>query len=227
MKSISILFMKIIIVHSLSCDEILEMPSGNTLSLVELKSIQPKDIVQCLAHLSKEKLLAEQAQFIWQTIVSFHNGIANIPESVLIVLHWVTTAVRPEDYANITLDNIDVIQNFGLNYGLSETQLSAIADRVKEDFAGKKPEDYSYYDLIALRQILCAFNRSEIEKINPTAYKEAALLIGKLERCSTEVMKGFATLAVQRKAFGPPNRWSGATVKILGKVADFFTTEEK
>ncbi|KAJ0183912.1 hypothetical protein K1T71_000335 [Dendrolimus kikuchii] len=187
-------------------------------------AIENKDD-QCLAHLSKVSLPAEQAKFIWQSIVSFHNGTANIPDNVLMVLHWVTTAVMPEDYANMTLASIDVIQNFGLNYDLNEAQLSAIADRVKQDFAGKLPEDYTYYDLLALRQILCAFNRSEIEKIQPSAYREAALIIGKLERCNTEVMRGFAKLAVDKNVFGPPGAWSETTVKILGKVAEFCSKE--
>lgn len=208
--------------YSLTCDEIWEMPSDKKLTLQELQTVQPKDIVQCLAHLGKHELETTEADFIWRSLITFYDGIPNIPDNVLMLLHWVTPAISPEEYQNITFSNIDVIQNFGLNYNLNEVQLQAIADRVREDFAGKEPEDYTYYDLTALRQILCVFNRSEIEKIHPSVYRETALLIGKLERCGSEAMVGFATLAVQAQAFGSPDTWAEGTLDVLGLVADYL-----
>ncbi|XP_049886300.1 uncharacterized protein LOC126380741 [Pectinophora gossypiella] len=212
----------IAIVYGLTCAEILQLPAEKKLTLQELQTIQPKDIVQCLAHLGKENLGEKEAGFLWKTIVNFYEGIPNIPDSVFMLLHWVTPAVSPEEYGNITFNSIDVIQNFGLDYNLNAEQLYAIADRVRQDFAGKEPEDYTYYDLTALRQILCAFNRSEIERIRPSAYREAALIIGKLQNCNPETLQGFATLAVQRKAFGSPDTWSDATLEILGVVAEYL-----
>ncbi|CAH0402179.1 unnamed protein product [Chilo suppressalis] len=213
---------QIIIAHGLTCNEVLEFPDSKKLSLAELQTLQPQETVQCLAHLGKERLLKEEADYIWQSIVTFFSGIANVPESVMILLHWVTPALTPDDYYNLTLSNVDVIQNFGFNYGLEEDQLAAIADRVREDFAGKEPEDYTFYDLIALRQILCAFNQSEIERIHPAAYREAAGTIGKLENCKPEVMQGFANLAVQPRAFGPPARWPETLIHTLGKVTEYL-----
>ncbi|XP_060809780.1 uncharacterized protein LOC132903981 [Amyelois transitella] len=207
--------------YSLNCQDILERPREKKLTIRELQMLQPKDIVQCLAHLGKEQLDNSEAEFIWQSIISHFGGIASIPDDILVLLHWVTPAVKPDDYYNITFSNIDVIQNFGLNYNLNFDQLSALANRVREDFAGKEPEDYTYYDLTAIRQILCAFNRSEIERIHPSAFREAALVIGKLENCSPDVMAGFAMLAIQDNAFGLPSTWSEASKQALGKVADF------
>lgn len=220
-----ILICNIMAAHSLTCDEILVLPSNKKLTLQELQTVQPKDIVQCLAHLGKEELGTAEADFIWRCLITFYDGIPNIPESVLMLLHWVTPAISPEEYANITLSSIDVIQNFGLNYNLNDAQLAAIADRVRKDFAGKEPEDFTYYDLTALRQILCAFNRSEIARIQPSAYRESALIIGKLERCGSEAMIGFASLAVQKRAFGSPDTWSDGTVDIVGVVADYLPQE--
>lgn len=217
-----ILIYNILRIQCLICNEILELPADHTLSLGELHTIPPKEIVECLAHLSKEPLAPQEADFIWQSIVTTYAGVENIPEKVLMILHYVTVAVRPEEYANITLSNIDVIENFGLNYNLEQAQMSAIADRVREDFAGKEPEDYTFYDLLALKQILCQFNQSEIERIHPSAYREAALTLGKLSNCGTEAMTGFATLAIQTGAFGPPNGWTITTVNLIGKVADFL-----
>ncbi|XP_052752489.1 uncharacterized protein LOC128201042 [Galleria mellonella] len=226
MKFIAFIFLiKITVSQSLTCNNILELPAETKLTIRELQTIQPKDMVQCLAYLGKEQLPKSEAEFIWQSIVAFYSGIANVPDNVLILLHWVTTALTPEDYANITFSNIDVIQNFGLNYNLDMQQLMAIADRVREDFAGKEPEDYTYYDLTALRQILCAYNRSEIERIHPSAFREAALILGKLENCSAEVMTGFASLAIQKSAFGPPSTWSDSTKKALGKIIEFLPPE--
>lgn len=225
MLKILIIITNCYLAHTLTCNDVLDLPDSKRLTLKELQTLQPKDTVQCLAHLGKEQLLKEEADFIWQSIVNYHGGIGNIPDAILVLLHWVTPALTPDDYGNLTLSNIDVIQNFGLNYGLNEDQLSAIADRVREDFAGKEPQDYSFYDLTALRQILCAFNQSEIESIRPLAYKEAAILLGKLENCKAEVMQGFATLAVHPNAFGSPAGWSESTIRVIGKVADYIPQE--
>lgn len=225
--AILILICKIMTIHCLTCDDILELPANKILNLQELQTVDPKDVIQCLAHLGKEQLGINEADFIWKTLVKYYDGIPNIPEKVLALLHWVTPAISPEEYANITLSSIDVIQNFGLNYNLNQAQLSAIADRVREDYAGKEPEDYTYYDLAALRQILCAFNRSEIERIRPSAYREAALIIGKLQQCNPEVLSGFALLAVQKRAFGLPHTWSSAVEDVVGVVAEYVTNNAK
>lgn len=217
-----VLFLKITSIYALTCNEILNLPPDKKLSLSELQSIQPKDIIDCLAFLGKEEMAKPEAEFIWHSLIRFYNGISNIPENILEILHWVTPAVTPTEYSNMTLSNIDVIQNFGLNYNLDMDQLSAIADRVREDFAGKEPEDFTYYDLSSLRQILCAFNRSEIERIHPSAYRDAARIIGKLENCNPEVMMGFASLAVQETAFGLPSKWTEVVKQALGKVVDFL-----
>lgn len=209
-------------VYGLTCQDIMEMPEDTKITLELLQRTPPKDIVDCLVHLGKDKLPIEEAAYIWKTLLSYHGGPSNIPEKDLLSLHWITTAIEPEEYANITLTSVDVIQNFGLNYDLSPAQLSAIADSVRENFGGKEPEDYTYYDLIALRQILCSFNRSEIERIHPSAYREASLVIGKLRQCDPEVMQGFATLAVQRAAFGHPSTWTEATAETVGDVVSYL-----
>ncbi|CAB3259441.1 unnamed protein product [Arctia plantaginis] len=215
-------FVKIVTAQCLSCDDVLDLPLDEKVSLSALQTMSAKDIVQCLAHLGKEELPTPEADFIWKSLITFYDGIEHIPDSVLMILHWVTAAVSPEDYANMSLSNIDVVQNFGLYYKLNEAQIAAIANRVREDFAEKEPEDYTSYDLTALGQILCAFNKSEIERINPSAYKETAALIGKLERCNGDAMSGFATLAVEKRAFGPSSNWTDNIIKTVGKVADFL-----
>uniref|UniRef100_A0A2A4JBV2 Uncharacterized protein n=1 Tax=Heliothis virescens TaxID=7102 RepID=A0A2A4JBV2_HELVI len=171
------------------------------------------------------RLPLPEAEFVWKSIIKYYDGIGNIPDEKLGILHWITIAITPEDYQNMTLSDIDVVQNFGLNYNLNGEQLSALATRVLEDFASKEPEDYTYYDLIAIRQILCAFNRSVIARIHPSSYREASMQIGRLENCSPEAMSGFAMLAVEELAFGPIEGWTGETVNIVGKVADYLPKE--
>ena len=222
---ICFILFKIVTVHGLTCDEYLELPTETKLSKADLESMQPKDVVQCVLQLGRDRLPLPEAEFVWKSIIKHHEGIANIPNEILGILHWITIAITPEDYENITLGDIDVVQNFGLNYNLNEEQLSALATRVLEDFAAKEPEDYTFYDLSAIRQILCAFNRTIIERIHPSSYKEASLQIGKLENCNAEAMSAFAALAVQKTAFGPLEAWDEETVKIIGKVADYLPKE--
>ncbi|XP_045784723.1 otoancorin-like [Maniola jurtina] len=213
------------LVFSLICQEVLEMPENKKLNFKELQTMQPKEVADCLTHLGREEMRADEAEFIWNSLIEFFKGIANIPEEVLAVLHYVTVAVQPEDYLNITMANIDVIRNFGLDYGLNDDHLEAIAWRVREDFGGKEPEDYTVYDLEALRQILCAFNRSEIERIRPKAFKEAAGIIGKLRNCNRDIMQGFAQLATQKNAFGSPSLWTNTTLHAVGAVAEYLPSD--
>lgn len=216
--SFSVFFLIFGTVNSLTCNEVL-VSDVKKLKLYELQSLSRQDVINCLSHLGKEKLTLSEASFIWQSIIDYYSGIPNIPEGTLEMLHWVTIAIQPEDYENITLSTLDVITNFGYDYGLSTDQLLAILERVRLDFGAKQPEDYTGYDLSALGQILCLFNKSEIERIHPKAYKEAALVIGKLKNCNFEVLQGFANLAIEKNAFGQPDSWTKSTVATLGVVA--------
>lgn len=225
-NTVIIFFANFVIISALTCNEILEAPEEKTWSFVELQTVAPKDIVSCLVHISKEKMQMQEAEYIWKVIVKFFGGVGNIPERILMQLHWVTVAVTPEDMYNITFNSVDIIQNFGLDFQLTYQQLDVIADRVREDWGGKEPEDYSHYDLIALGQILCAFNRSEIERIHPEAYKEAASVLGKLNNCNPEVLKGLATLAIQNNAFGSPTNWDENLSDIIGVVAEHVPGEK-
>ncbi|CAH2215924.1 jg26651 [Pararge aegeria aegeria] len=207
------------------CPDIIELPEDQQLNIDELQTVPPNELVDCLSHLARYEMAIDEAEFIWHSIVQFFNGIINIPEKVLGELKFVSIAVLPEDYNNIVMGNVDVISNFGFHYGLSDEQLDAIAARVWEDFGSKQPEDYTFYDLAALRQILCAYNRSDIERIHPKAYKEAAGIIGNLKNCNTNVLRGFGKLAIQEDAFGSPAFWTNATVQLVGAVVDYLPDE--
>lgn len=120
-----ILLLSAKLAYSLTCQEVLELPENRKLSIYELQTMQPSEIVDCISHLGRAEMAADEADFVWNTIVEFFDGVENIPEEVLMGLHYVTVAVQPSDISNITLGNIDVISNFGSNYGLSDEQLRA------------------------------------------------------------------------------------------------------
>lgn len=218
-----IIFLTIQNTYSLTCNDVLDMPENSKIKLYKLETLSPKEIVDCLSHFGKSKLSISEAEFIWNSIINFYFEIYLIPEEILSSLNWVTVAIKPEEYQNLTLSSIDVITNFGRDYNLSYDQLLAIAERVREDFGAKQPEDYTVYDLTALRQILCAFEESEIKRIHPKAFKGAALLIGNIKNCSNDVMEGFASLASHKDAFGPPDSWKKDTICILGDVAKYLS----
>ncbi|CAH2034623.1 unnamed protein product, partial [Iphiclides podalirius] len=204
---------------NIKCHKILT--NGNRPTLFELKSIPISRVVECLSHFGSVELPTAEAAFIWQSIVRHFKGVANIPDSVLMTLHWITPAISVSEYAKLTLGDIDVVRNFGFDYNLSNEQLLAIADRVRVHFAGKSPEDYTCFDLTALGTILCAFNGSEIQRIHASAYKEASEFIGQL-KCGPEVMSSFAKLAAKPEAFGPPVNWSDDTIRVIGNVAKYL-----
>ncbi|XP_045490185.1 uncharacterized protein LOC123690580 [Pieris rapae] len=207
--------------QNFTCDSLFNTSDNKSfVSLPKLETIQRKDIVTCLVHLGKEPLPSLEANYIWHSIKIFYGDVANIPESILATLQWITPAIPAEEIYNITLGSIDVIENFGKDYGLSEDQLTAVADRVRDDF--KELEDYTCYDLVALKQILCAFNGNEIERIHAKAYKAAFVEIGELKRCSTEVLQKFVKLATDSSAFGPPDYWDNVVLSSIGVLGEYL-----
>lgn len=214
-------------ITALRCTDVLMTSDDHNVNVAELETMPPKDIVQCLSHLNREKLSMPEADYIWKTIVQLYGGVGNIPATILTQLHWATTAIQPDDIFNITMNSIEIVENFGFDYGLTNEQLTAIAERVREDWGGKEPQDYSSYDLIALRQIICAFNRSEVERIKPQAYREAACVLGKLTNCNPEVLEGLGSLAIQNTAFGPWSKWDDLQKEIVGIVADHIPGQRK
>lgn len=95
----------------------------------------------------------------------------SIPKECLKQMGWSLAGIPAEDYSNITIDTIDIVEKFGEYHGLSRDQMMAVADRVRNDFADKTPEDYSQYDLMALNNILCYFTRKEVDRVHADAFK--------------------------------------------------------
>lgn len=130
-----------------------------------------------------------------------------------------------EDFQNITLDNTDIVEVFGKYRGLRSEQMAVVAEGVIRDWSEKVPTTLSEFDLIALGQILCHFNKSDISRIHPDAYKGAAHVIGELHECPQEINEVFGRLAVQPKAFGLPNTWSQYDVALIGNVINALPAE--
>lgn len=128
--------------------------------------------------------------------------------------------IPADDLQNITLDNIDIVEVFGKSHDLSQELMAAIAEAVIRDWTEKVPETLSEFDLLALGQILCHFNRTDIARIHPDAYKGAAQAIGELKSCPPEINEAFAQLAIQPTAFGSPKSWSQYDLAQLGKVLE-------
>lgn len=131
---------------------------------------------------------------------------------------YAIAGIPVDDFQNITLDNIDLVEVFGKDHDLPQEQLTAIAEAIIRDWTEKVPETLSEFDLLALGQILCHFNKTDILRIHPDAYKGAAQSIGELKNCPSEINQAFAQLAIQPTAFGSPKSWSQYDLGQLGNV---------
>nr|CAD7578551.1 unnamed protein product [Timema californicum] len=134
------------------------------------------------------------------TLDHVHGDVNAVPEQSLQHLGWATAGINPEDFFNITFSEVDTIAALGQFHGLNGKQvqvsaasytfalfhssiksaviiflgtswLTALAEAVRCSWSYKEPEDFTYYDLTYLQHILCGFNRTEIERIHPKAYK--------------------------------------------------------
>lgn len=202
----------------LVCEDILQDPEDTIYTIDKLKAIPIEEVNKCLLHLGKSEMSEESAKIIWSALLEYYGTASDIPEEKLTQLHWVTKAIQPEEYENITLTSIDVVENFGLFYDLNDDQLSAILSRIREDWSYKQPEDFTSYDLLALKQIVCVFNASEISRIHAESYREAAPGLATLQKCPKESLEALASLAL--KAFGPADKWDESTITTVGVVMD-------
>lgn len=205
----------ILLSNDMNCNDIFA-PQKN-ISNKEPHSTNTSEVTKCIEKFNNNNLRKSDAANIWQSLITLYEGISNIPDEILSVLRWVIPGINSSDYENLTFNNFEMIQNFGKDYNLTDDQLSAIADRVRKDFESKKIEDYTVYDLKALRNILCGFNASEIRRIRPSEYKEASDVIGQLE-CKSDVMTEFALLSIHEEAFGPAEKWDNDIKDAVGKV---------
>lgn len=130
-----------------------------------------------------------------------------------------------DDFQNITLDSIEIVTAFGKYHGLKQEQMSAVAEAVIRDWSEKVPTTLSEFDLIALGQVLCHFNKTDIARIHPDAYKGAAQVIGELRDCPVEITQTFAKLAIDVKAFGAPSTWSQFDVAVVGNIISGLPAE--
>lgn len=144
---------------------------GTNFNPEDLKAIDQNELLRCLSTIGLHQLNVDQSQNIWNSLKHIFGGVESVPKEYLKQMGWSLAGIPAEDFSNITIDTIDIVEKFGENRGLSTEQMMAVADRVREDFADKKPEDYSQYDLMALNNILCYFKRNEIDRIHADAFK--------------------------------------------------------
>ncbi|KAG8307694.1 hypothetical protein J6590_013383 [Homalodisca vitripennis] len=203
---------------NLNCEEIKISKSAAGFPVEELKTLTEEDLNSCFYLLGKEKLSVDQAEALWQLVLQSRGPVEEIPEEDLRLLGWVTRGIPSGQFLNMSFTDIDTIAAFGRYYELSYDQLSALRDAVMEQWSNKDITDLSCFDLANLGHILCAFNASEIEKIHPDAYKDAASELSLLRNCSEDVLKSLAKLATNPDGFGDPGKWTALEISSIGCV---------
>ncbi|GAB0091292.1 uncharacterized protein DMENIID0001_061160 [Sergentomyia squamirostris] len=201
-----------------NCGKLLNEGDSAPIAEWELQNLGLVELNECLSLIGSKPLDQERAQNIWNAVKSIYKVANTVPRASFKNMGYALVGIPPEDFDNITIGDIEMVEVFGQYRGFNPDQMFAILSRVQIDWAEKIPETYSQYDLEALRQILCVMNQSEIERIHPDAYKGAAQVIGSLQDCTAEVIQGFAKLAVHTRAFGPPNTWSKLDVATMGII---------
>lgn len=164
---------------AITCED-LKNNDGTNFTQDELKTIDKNELPNCLATIGITQLNIEKSQNLWNLLKNIFGGAESVPKECLKQMGWSLAGIPAEDYSNITIDTIDIVEKFGEYHGLTREQMMAVADRVRVDFADKTPEDYSQYDLMALNNILCYFKRKEIDRIHEDAFKYILSVIYKL-----------------------------------------------
>ncbi|XP_059617697.1 uncharacterized protein LOC132262443 [Phlebotomus argentipes] len=204
---------------AVDCSKLLHSDGSDTpINAWELQNLGLSELNECLSSIGAKPLDEELAKNVWDAMKSIYKIANAIPRECFKNMGYALVGIPPEDFDNITIGDIEMVEVFGQYRGFNPEQMYAILERVQSDWTEKIPETYSQYDLEALRQILCVMNMSEIERIHADAYKGAAQTIGSLQDCTPEVIQGFAKLAIHSMAFGPPDGWSKLDVVTIGAV---------
>nr|XP_024219012.1 uncharacterized protein LOC112211470 isoform X2 [Halyomorpha halys] len=216
-----LLLQKSLLTMAITCEDVKGKGSGSVFSVEELKSLSLLDedgIKECIIILGKEPLTKEQSSTVWSALIDIYKSVDDIPQDSLQHLGWIANGIRQEHFYNLSLTEVDTIAAFGKLSWLNQEQLQNLNAAVFEQWSSKEIEDLSSYDLMNLRQILCAFNESEILKIHPDAYKDAAQELATLTNCTKEVIAGLAELATSPLAFGNPKNWTSLHIATIGCI---------
>ncbi|CAH1401600.1 unnamed protein product [Nezara viridula] len=206
---------------AITCEDVKEKGSGSLFSVEQLKSLSLLDedgIKDCVIILGKEPLTKEQSSTVWSALIDIYKSVDDIPEESLQHLGWIANGISLEHFYNLSLTEVDTIAAFGRLSWFNQEQLHSLNAAIFEQWSSKDIEDLSSYDLMNLRQILCALNGSEIIKIHPDAYKEAAQELSTLTNCRKDVISGLAELATSPLAFGDPRNWTSLHIASIGCI---------
>ncbi|XP_025207387.1 otoancorin-like [Melanaphis sacchari] len=205
-----------------SCDGESLMKNNDKLSKEDVDNLISIDnqsqIKMCLVVLGKEPLETGIAELLWRDLVKVYTTADDIPEDELQLLGWISIGIPAQDFMNLSLTDIDTIASFGKWRNYSKEQLMALKQAIEDQWSYKGPSDLSSYDLTALGQVLCVFNKSYIAAIKPMAYKAAAADLSNLVNCPREIVKEFALLAISKDAFGDPSGWTAIQIALIGCV---------
>ncbi|XP_026679657.1 uncharacterized protein LOC113467599 [Diaphorina citri] len=211
-----------------SCSDVKKLGTLQNITKEDIKALkEANDLDACVVFLGKDQLPLDVETALWKLIVEFFGGSENIPDESLRVLGWIISGIPVQDFKNISFNDIDTIAAFGTYRNLSQAQLFALKESVQDQWSGKAPEDFTGYDLAALRNILCAYNSTEIASIHADAYKDAAAELSTLKGCPAEVYEALALLATDIKGFNDPSTWTNTQVTAVGCVLNGLTNLEQ
>ncbi|KAF6203648.1 hypothetical protein GE061_001980 [Apolygus lucorum] len=213
--------LKISHISCISCVDVQEKGSGSAFKdeeLSTLSSLSPDQLRGCIVLLGKEQLSSNQSLAIWTSLIEVYGSAGDIPEDQVQQLGWIVNGIPPSHFTNLSLTDVNTIASLGRCTELTEEQLQKLKEAITDQWLGKELEDFTSYDLISLRQILCAYNSTSIQMIHPDAYKDAAPELATLKNCSQDVLKELAQLAMDEQAFGNPRTWTSVETGSVGCI---------
>ncbi|XP_037931963.1 uncharacterized protein LOC119666752, partial [Teleopsis dalmanni] len=211
-------------VISFNCKEIL---GDENVKFLEWAAMEP-----CVDEVNNEELSQNLSENIWRLVKLNFVSIELIPPNVYQKLGQVLTSISTEELRNVTMARFETVEAFGaiqhtlITIGFKEEQLKVLAQKLRNEWIGKNPETYSEYDLIAMGEIICYLNTTDIDAIHADAFKEAVQWIGQLKNCPHDRLEAFAKLSKQSNSFGDPQNWSKLDVILLGNVINGLTSSD-
>ncbi|XP_071953591.1 otoancorin-like isoform X2 [Antedon mediterranea] len=213
------------VVHSPSCDEIIDLQDGNIAWTVdELDAITTDTFHNCFDVLGAVSNYSDgQLDILLNKAIQTWGSVSNISSEDIALLGYIATAFTPDHMSQLDLSYLDTLYTIGQLNGWQCEQLESGVNRYLE-LTGWQISDLNGTDLTGLSSFLCGMSLDQMLTISFESYGEASTNIGELTMCSHQQLSILKSKAVEQ--YGAIATWLPEIYTEVGTVVGGFSSQD-
>ncbi|XP_033124420.1 otoancorin-like, partial [Anneissia japonica] len=213
------------VVHSPTCEEILDLQDGNIAWTVqELEVITTDTFQNCFDTLGSVSGFSEdQLDVLLNKAIETWGSVRNISSDDIALLGHIATRFTPEQISALDLSDIDTLYTVGQFDGWQTVQLESGLNRFLQ-LSGWHISDLNATDLTGLSNFLCGMSLDQMLDISSESYGGASSDIGKLSTCTHQRLSVLKDKAVD--VYGEIASWLPEIYTEVGTVVAGFSSSD-